>query len=191
MRPIINGGVTQDPKDQKRQSCETMLIWGKVTRDAKLEYTKGSNNKPPMPKVTFGVAYEEKKFMNVLALGESPQTNIAQRVRKGDQVLIAGRWSSKEYKNSAGEEKTWAELRIEQIAIQSDDYREEMIDCLWTAFANAMAKGYMHDRTEFMRAFNTCFVDAFWELCQSMQGEEPQETDDGEVAGGDDYELTI
>jgi single-stranded DNA-binding protein len=168
-----------------------MLIWGKVTRDAKLEYTKGSNNKPPMPKVTFGVAYEEKKFMNVLALGESPQTNIAQRVRKGDQVLIAGRWSSKEYKNSAGEEKTWAELRIEQIVIQSDDYREEMIDCLWTAFANAMAKGYMHDRTEFMRAFNTGFVDAFWELCQSMQGEEPQETDDGEAAGGDDYELTI
>lgn len=191
MRPIINGGVTQDPKDSKRQSCETMLIWGKVTRDAKLEYTKGSNNKPPMPKVTFGVAYEEKKFMNVLALGESPQTNIAQRVRKGDQVLIAGRWSSKEYKNSAGEEKTWAELRIEQIAIQSDDYREEMIECLWTAFANTMAKGYMHDRTEFMRAFNTGFVDAFWELCQSMQGEEPQETDDGEAADGDDYELTI
>lgn len=191
MRPIINGGVTQDPRDQKRQSCETMLIWGKVTRDAKLEYTKGSNNKPPMPKVTFGVAYEEKKFMNVLALGESPQTNIAQRVRKGDQVLIAGRWSSKEYKNSAGEEKTWAELRVEQIAIQGDGYREEMIDCLWTAFANAMAKGYMHDRTEFMRAFNTGFVDAFWELCQSMQGEEPQETDDGEAVGGDDYELTI
>lgn len=191
MRPIINGGVTQDPKDPKRQACETMLIWGKVTRDAKLEYTKGSNNKPPMPKVTFGIAYEDKKFMNVLALGESPQTNIAQRVRKGDQVLIAGRWSSKEYRNSAGEDKTWAELRVEQIAIQSDGYREEMIDCLWTAFANSMAKGYMHDRTEFMRAFNTGFVDAFWELCQSMQGEEPQETDDGEVAGGDDYELTI
>lgn len=168
-----------------------MLIWGKATRDAKLEYTKGSNNKPPMPKVTFGIAYEDKKFMNILSLGDCPQTNIAQRVRRGDQLVIAGRWSSKEYRNSAGEDKTWAELRIEQIAIQGDGYREEMIDCLWTAFASAMAKGYMHDRTEFMRAFNTGFVDAFWELCQSMQGEEPQETDDGEVAGGDDYELTI
>ena len=69
--------------------------------------------------------------------------------------------------------------------------KEEMVDCLWTAFANAMSKGYIHDRSEFMRAFNTGFVDAFWELCQNMQGEEPQENGEGDAAAGDDYELTI
>ncbi len=190
MRPI-NSAIQTDPKDPKRQACETMLIWGKVTRDAKLEYTKGSNNKPPMPKVTFGVAYEDKKFMNILSIGDCPQTNIAQRVRKGDHVLIAGRWSSKEYRNSAGEDKNWAELRIEQIAIQSDGYQLEMTDRLWTALTNAMSNGYLHTRGEFTKAFNTAFVDSFWELCQSMQGEEPQEAEDGETSGGDDYELTI
>lgn len=190
MRPI-NSAIIADPKDPKRKICETMLIWGRVTRDAKVESTKGSDTRPPMPKVTFGVAYEDKRFMNVISVGESPQTNIAQRVRKGDHVLIAGKWSSKDYQNSAGENKTWTELRIEQIAIQSDSYREEMVDCLWTAFANAMSKGYIHDRSEFMRAFNTGFVDAFWELCQNMQGEEPQENGEGDAAAGDDYELTI
>lgn len=190
MRPI-SSAIIQDPKDPKRQCCETMLIWGKVTRDAKIESTKGSDNKPPMPKVTFGIAYEDKKFMNVLAIGDCPQTSIAQRVRKGDHVLIAGRWSNKQYKTKDGEEKTWAELRIEQIAIQSDGYQLEMSDRLWTALTTAMSKGYLHTRGEFTKAFNTAFVDSFWELCQAMQGEEPQEAEGEEFAGGDDYELTI
>lgn len=190
MRPI-NSAIVTDPKDPKRKICETMLIWGRVTRDAKVESIKGSDMRPPMPKVTFGVAYEDKRFMNVISVGESPQTNIAQRVRKGDHVLIAGKWSSKDYQNSAGENKTWTELRIEQIAIQSDSYREEMVDCLWMAFASVMAKGYMHDRTAFMRAFNTGFVDAFWELCKYKQGKKPQESGEADAAGGDDYELTI
>ena len=58
MRPI-NSAIITDPKDPKRKTCETMVIWGKVTRDAKVEYTKGSDTRPPMPKVTFGVAYED------------------------------------------------------------------------------------------------------------------------------------
>ncbi len=74
MRPI-SSAIIQDPKDPKRQCCETMLISGKVTRDAKIESTKGSDSKPPMPKVTFGIAYEDKKFMNVLAIGDCPQTS--------------------------------------------------------------------------------------------------------------------
>ena len=39
MRPIASA-VAQDPKDPNRRVCETMLVWGKVTRDAKFEYTK-------------------------------------------------------------------------------------------------------------------------------------------------------
>lgn len=185
MRPFFNGGIVQDPKNPKKQSCETMLIWGNATWDAKVGETKNG-----YPKASFQVAYGKDKFMHVVSTGDCPQTRIAKRVRKGEAVLILGRWWSDEYGNGDGK-RVSSGMNIEQIYVLSDDYRESLIDCLWTAFANAMSKGYIHDRSEFMRAFNTGFVDAFWELCQNMQGEEPQENSEGDAAGGDDYELTI
>lgn len=191
MRPIASA-VTQDPKDPKRRVCETMLVWGKVTRDAKFEYTKGAT---PKPKVTFGIAYEDKRFMNVISVGDCRQTELAQRAQKGDWVLIAGHWASKEYRNSAGEDKTWDELRIDHMEILSDGVREAALDALVGSLNAAMADGYIQNRKEFTKKFNAAFVDSFWELCQQMQGPMPEEDvpagEYEDVLGTDDYELTI
>ena len=190
MRPITSQ-IIQDPKDAKRKVCETMVIWGKASRDMKLEYTKGSETSPPKPKVTFGVAYEDKRFMNVISVGDCQQTNIAQRVRKGDYVLIAGRWSSKAYTNKDGENKTRDELRNDYIEILKDGFREAVSDAMADALSNTMDRGFFKEKTDFTRAFNRSFVDAFWGLCQQMQGEEEPEEADGEAADGSDYEVTI
>lgn len=191
MRPIASA-VTQDPKDPNRRVCETMLVWGKVTRDAKFEYTKGSL---PKPKVTFGIAYEDKRFMNVISVGDCRQTEIAQRVRKGDWVLIAGHWASKAYKNRDGEDKMWDELRIDHMEILSDGVREAALDALVGSLNAAIADGYIQDRKEFTKKFNTAFVDSFWELCQQMQGPPPEEEapegEYGDAPDAEDYVVTI
>ena len=154
MRPLVNR-VEQDPKDPKRKFCQSMVIWGKVTRDAKLEYTKGSETAPPKPKVTFGVAYgdkgaeNDKKFMNCISIGECYQTDLAQRVRAGDYVLIAGRWSSKEYTNKDGEQRTWNELRIEHIEILSDGFREAVVDAMTTAMSKILTLGRYDEKRDF------------------------------------------
>lgn len=190
MRPITSK-IVKDPKDPKREVCETMVIWGKASRDMKLEYTKGSETSPPKPKVTFGVCYEEKRFMNVISVGECQQTNIAQRVKKGDYVLIAGRWSSKAYTNKNGENKTWDELRIDYIEILKDGFREAVSDAMADALASTMEQGYFKEKADFTRAFNRAFVGAFWDLCQSMQAEEEPEPAEEEAGEGTDYELSI
>lgn len=147
MRPITSK-IVKDPKDPKREVCETMVIWGKASRDMKLEYTKGSETSPPKPKVTFGVCYEDKRFMNVISVGECQQTNIAQRVKKGDYVLIAGRWSSKAYTNKNGESKTWDELRIDYIEILKDGFREAVSDAMADALASTMEQGYFKEKAD-------------------------------------------
>lgn len=196
MRPLVNR-VEQDPKDSKRKFCQSMVIWGKVTRDAKLEYTKGSDAAPPKPKVTFGVAYgdkgaeTDKKFMNCISIGECYQTDLAQRVHAGDYVLIAGRWSSKEYTNKDGEQRTWNELRIEHIEILSDGFREAVVDAMTTAMSKILTLGRYDEKRDFVKAFNLSFVDAFWSLCQEMQGEAPEESAEEDGYGADDYEMTI
>lgn len=190
MRPITSK-IVKDPKDPKREVCETMVIWGKASRDMKLEYTKGSETSPPKPKVTFGVCYEEKRFMNVISVGECQQTNIAQRVKKGDYVLIAGRWSSKAYTNKNGENKTWDELRIDYIEILKDGFREAVSDAMAEALAGTMEQGYFKEKADFTRAFNRAFVGAFWDLCQSLQAEEEPEPAEEETGEGADYELSI
>ena len=91
------------------------MIWGTVSRDAKLEFTKMKN----IPKVTFGVAYARKTFMNCLTLGDGDETAVAARLEKGDKVLCAGVWSSREYTTQEGEKKTWSELRVDMVIPQA------------------------------------------------------------------------
>lgn len=91
-----------------------MLIWGRVTRDAKLEFTRNKN----IPKVSFAVAYDSKKYMNCSSMGDNDKTSVAALLEKGDEVLIGGIWSSRKYMTKDGEEKTWSELKIEFIMPQ-------------------------------------------------------------------------
>lgn len=103
---ILSSKIVTDPETGYR-SCD-MILWGEVSRDASLSYTRNKN----APKVEFGVRYGDKKFMNVAAIGDYPQTAIASRMEKGDFVLCAGIWEERPYKNKNGENKTWCELKV-------------------------------------------------------------------------------
>ena len=111
--------------------------------------------------------------------------------RRKRYVLIAGRWSSKEYTNKDGEQRTWNELRIEHIEILSDGFREAVVDAMTTAMSKILTLGRYDEKRDFVKAFNLSFVDAFWNLCQEMQGEAAEESADGDGYGADDYEMTI
>lgn len=91
-----------------------MIVYGPVTRDARNTVTP----QKAIPKSEFGISYDRKKFMNVLALGDAPVTRMASALEKGDVVLVAGLWTEKEYTNKDGEKKVYSELRAEIIIPQ-------------------------------------------------------------------------
>lgn len=103
---IQHSKIVKDP-ETKIESC-SMILWGEVSRDASLSYTRSKN----APKVEFGVRFESKKFMNVVSIGDCPQTATASRMEKGDFVMCAGLWERRPYTNKNGEDKTWSELKI-------------------------------------------------------------------------------
>ena len=93
-----------------------VVIWGTVSKDAELTFTKQQE----IPKVVFGVSYDRKTYMNCITLKDTPTARVAADLRKGDTVLCMGVWSSRTYKGRDGNEKTWAELLCEVIIRQPD-----------------------------------------------------------------------
>lgn len=93
-----------------------IFMTGTLSREPKCSYTKAKN----APKVEFGVAYDNKQFMNVLCLGDSAATRTASCLERGDGVFIAGKWTSRTYTSRDGEEKTWTEVKADFVAVQAD-----------------------------------------------------------------------
>lgn len=93
-----------------------VVIWGTVSKDAQLTFTKQQE----IPKVTFGVSYDKKTYMNCITLKDTPTARVAADLRKGDMVLCAGVWTSREYQGRDGQKKTWAELLCDVIIRQPD-----------------------------------------------------------------------
>lgn len=93
-----------------------VVTWGTVSKDAQLTFTKQQE----IPKVTFGVSYDKKTYMNCITLKDTPTARVAADLRKGDTVLCMGVWSSRKYRGRDGSEKTWAELLCEVIIRQPD-----------------------------------------------------------------------
>lgn len=93
-----------------------VVIWGTVSKDAELTFTKQQE----IPKVVFGVSYDRKTYMNCITLKDTPTARVAADLRKGDTVLCMGVWSSRTYRGRDGNEKTWAELLCEVIIRQPD-----------------------------------------------------------------------
>lgn len=92
-----------------------MIVSGTVSRDAELAYTQSKG----LPKVTFGVRFDRKQFMNVMALGDSQTTMVAAGLEKDDAVFVIGTWSCKKYRTKKGEDKTWEELKADLIIPQA------------------------------------------------------------------------
>ena len=93
-----------------------VVVWGTVSKDAELTFTKQQE----IPKVSFGVSYDKKTYMNCITLKDTPTARVAADLRKGDTVLCMGVWSSRKYQGRDGNEKTWAELLCEVIIRQPD-----------------------------------------------------------------------
>jgi len=91
-----------------------MIVYGTVTRGARNTVT----SQKAIPKSEFGLSYDRKQFMNVLSLGDSPVTQIASMMEKGDVVMVAGLWTEKEYTSKSGEQKKYSELRAEIVIPQ-------------------------------------------------------------------------
>lgn len=102
---------------QKNQdgSFET-VIWGNVNKDPKVGQTPNKG----VPKVTFGITYGHKQYMNCVCLGDTAVTRVASCLEKGDTVLAAGTWNSRDYTSRDGEQKTWAELKVGFLQLQQD-----------------------------------------------------------------------
>lgn len=92
------------------------IVTGKVSRDAKLEYTPNKGT----PKVTFSMSYGKKQYVNCCALGENDTTVIASTLERGDVICVAGTYSERKYTSKKdGTEKTWGEILIDFICPQS------------------------------------------------------------------------
>ena len=90
-----------------------VVVWGTVSKDAELTFTKQQE----IPKVSFGVSYDKKTYMNCITLKDTPTARVAADLRKGDTVLCMGVWSSRKYRGRDGNEKTWAELLCEVVSL--------------------------------------------------------------------------
>lgn len=99
---------------QRDDGTRDCFMSGRVGRDAKFEYTKNSGT----PKASFSIAYGNRKFMNVVAIGNGAVTDLASRLEAGDIVLVAGTYSTRKYTGRDGTEKEWHEVLANFIAPQ-------------------------------------------------------------------------
>lgn len=123
-----------------------MICTGSVSRDPRI----GAIPKNNLPKAEFGMAYDSKMFMNVLAMGDRAATRLAACLEKGDDVLAVGTWRQRQYTTKEGEKKTWSELRADHViplgALEA--LLEIPVDMLYRLIAmlpqlEAMSKGQM------------------------------------------------
>lgn len=123
-----------------------MICTGSVSRDARTSETPQKHT----PKVEFGVAYDSKMFMNVLAMGDRAATRLAACLEKGDDVIAVGTWRQRPYTTKDGEKKVWSELRADHViplgALEA--LLEIPLDMLYRLIAllpqlEAMSKGQM------------------------------------------------
>lgn len=99
-------------RDDGSRDC---FVSGVVTKEAKLDITPNKG----LPKVTFSVNAGNKRFINCLALGNSPVTQLASCLEKKDSVFVAGVYKERQYTNRNGEERVWGEVLLDYLAIQS------------------------------------------------------------------------
>lgn len=88
-----------------------MICTGSVSRDART----GETPQKHTPKAEFGMAYDSKVFMNVLAMGDRAATRLAACLEKGDDVAVVGTWRQRPYTTKDGEKKVWSELRADHV----------------------------------------------------------------------------
>lgn len=100
---------------EREDGSRDCFLSGRVTKDAKFEYTKVKGT----PKATFSVAYGQKKYMNVASIGESPVTSTAACLESGDTVFVAGKYSSRKYTGRDGTDKEWREVLADLILLQT------------------------------------------------------------------------
>lgn len=166
-----------------------MICTGSVSRDARA----GETPQKHTPKAEFGVAYDSKMFMNVLAMGDRAATRLAACLEKGDDVFTVGTWRQKPYTTKDGEKKTWSELRADHViplgALEA--LLEIPVDLLYRLIAllpqlEALCKGQM-PTAQSAAAAAPQTADVAGGL-HEMEDDEPMPWDQ---AGGDDYELSI
>lgn len=88
-----------------------MICTGSVSRDTRTSETPQKHT----PKAEFGMAYDSKMFMNVLAMGDRAATRLAACLEKGDDVAVVGTWRQRPYTTKDGEKKVWSELRADHV----------------------------------------------------------------------------
>lgn len=106
---LIHYSKTEDGK-------YNVALVGRVTKDA--EYSETPQKKTP--KVSFSVAYGEKKFMNCVALGRGSLVKLCACLEKGDSVFLAGIWSAREFTKRDGTQGRWEEVNVEFLTVQSE-----------------------------------------------------------------------
>lgn len=168
-----------------------MICTGSVSRDARTSETLQKHT----PKVEFGVAYDSKMFMNVLAMGDRAATRLAACLEKGDDVIAVGTWRQRPYTTKDGEKKVWSELRADHViplgALEA--LLEIPIDMLYRLIAmlpqlEAMSKGQMPTaQSAAATAPQTAEMPGGFREVED--DEEPLPWD--EEGGDDDFELNI
>lgn len=175
----------------KADGSQYMICTGSVSRDARTSETPQKHT----PKVEFGVAYDSKMFMNVLAMGDRAATRLAACLEKGDDVIAVGTWRQRPYTTKDGEKKVWSELRADHViplgALEA--LLEIPVDMLYRLIAmlpqlEAMSKGQMPTAQSAAAAAPQM---------AEMPGGFREVEDDGEPlpwdqeSGDDDFELNI
>lgn len=167
-----------------------MICTGSVSRDAHTSETPQKHT----PKAEFGVAYDSKMFMNVLAMGDRAATRLAACLEKGDDVIAVGTWRQRPYTTKDGEKKVWSELRADHViplgALEA--LLEIPVDMLYRLIAllpqlEAMSKGQM-PTAQSAAAAAPKTADVAGGL-HEMEDDEPMPWD--QAGGDDDFELSI
>lgn len=170
-----------------------MICTGSVSRDART----GETPQKHTPKVEFGVAYDSKMFMNVLAMGDRAATRLAACLEKGDDVLAVGTWRQRPYTTKDGEKKVWSELRADHV-IPLDALEallEIPVDMLYRLIAllpqlEAMSKGQM-PTAQSAAAAAPQTAEMPGGFCEVADDGEPLPWDQDGTDEDDDFELNI
>lgn len=168
-----------------------MICTGSVSRDARTSETPQKHT----PKAEFGVAYDSKMFMNVLAMGDRAATRLAACLEKGDDVIAVGTWRQRPYTTKDGEKKVWSELRADHViplgALEA--LLEIPVDMLYRLIAllpqlEAMSKGQMPTaQSAAAAAPQTAEMPSGFREVED--DDEPMPWD--QAGGDDDFELSI
>jgi single-strand DNA-binding protein len=135
------GNVTKDPEMRTTTGGQSVLTIGVATNERWRDKASGENK-------------ERTEFHNVVIWGDLAQT-VAQNVKKGQRVFVAGRVQTRTWETQAGQKRYTTEIIADQVSLLGTKNAEALAAISTDALVSKVAresKGPAREQNEPMEA---------------------------------------